>query len=139
MTNWETYVKESYELIKEAETALSINLEHNVEAYVVHLFAHFLDKPQVNTEPVGIKLMASANLPVAQRKVLLKDVGDECLLINAMEWNKRRWPTDTYYAEMGQSAYVTRAFVVRPIEDIYDDLALEFTTVTQVLRKCRIS
>ncbi len=139
MTNWETYVKESYELIKEAETSLSITLTHNVEAYVVHLFAHFLDKPQVNTEPVGIKLMASANLPVAQRKVLLKDVGDECLLINAMEWNKRRWPSDTYYAEMGQSAYVTRAFVVRPVEDIYDDLALEFTTVTKVLRKCRIS
>ena len=36
-------------------------------------------------------------------------------------------------------AYMNRAFVVRPIEDIYDDLSMEFITVTQVLRKCRIS
>ena len=139
MTNWETYVKESYSLIKEAEQALSITLEHNVEAYLVHLFAHFMDKPNINTEPVGIKLLTSANLPIAQRKVLLKDVGDECLLINAMEWNKRRWPSNNYYAEMGQMAYMNRAFAVRPVEDIYDDLSMEFTTVTQVLRKCRIS
>ena len=139
MTNWETYVKESYSLIKEAEQALSITLEHNVEAYLVHLFAHFMDKPNINTEPVGIKLLTSANLPIAQRKVLLKDVGDECLLINAMEWNKRRWPSNNYYAEMGQMAYMNRAFAVRPVEDIYDDLSMEFDTVTQVLRKCRIS
>ena len=139
MTNWETYVKESYSLIKEAEVALSITLEHNVEAYLVHLFAHFMDKPNINTEPVGIKLLTSANLPIAQRKVLLKDVGDECLLINAMEWNKRRWPSNNYYTEMGQMAYMNRAFAVRPVEDIYDDLSMEFTTVTQVLRKCRIS
>ena len=138
MTNWETYVKESYSLIKEAEQALSITLEHNVEAYLVHLFAHFMDKPNINTEPVCIKLLTSANLPIAQRKVLLKDVGDECLLINAMEWNKRRWPSNNYYAEMGQMAYMNRAFVARPVEDIYDNLSIEFTTVTQVLRKCRI-
>lgn len=139
MNNWEVYVKESYELIKEAEQSLTINLAHNVEAYVVHLFAHFLDKPQVNTEPLGIKLMASANLPVTQRKVLLKEVGDECLLINAMEWNKRRWPSNNYYAEIGQAAYLNRAYVQLPVEDVFDDLALEFHSATKILRKCRIS
>jgi hypothetical protein len=139
MANWDIYVKESYELIKEAEQSLTINLAHNVEAYVVHLFAHFLDKPQVNTEPLGIKLMASSQLPITQRKHILKDVGDECLLINAMEWNKRRWPSDTYYAEIGQAAYVSRAYAVRPVEDVFDDLALEFQSATKILRRCRIS
>lgn len=139
MSNWEVYVKESYQLIKEAEQSLTITLEHNVEAYLVHLFAHFLDKPAVNTEPLGIKLMASSNLPVAQRKLILKEVGDECLLINAMEWNKRRWPSENYYADLGQTAYVSRAYVARPIEDVFDDLALEFNTATKILRKCRIS
>ena len=139
MNNWEVYVKESYELIKEAEQSLTINLAHNVEAYVVHLFAHFLDKPQVNTEPLGIKLMASANLPVTQRKVLLKEVGDECLLINAMEWNKRRWPSNNYYAEIGQAAYLNRAYVQLPVEDVFDDLAVNFDSASRILRKCRIS
>jgi hypothetical protein len=139
MTNWEVYVKESYQLIKEAEQALTVSLAHDVEAYVVHLFAHFLDKPHVNTEPLGVKLMASSQLPITQRKQVLKEVGDECLLINAMEWNKRRWPSDRYYSELGQTAYMSRAYVVRPIEDVFDNLAAEFATATKVLRKCRIS
>jgi hypothetical protein len=139
MNNWEVYVKESYQLIKEAEQALTINLEHNVEAYLVHLFAHFLDKPNVNSEPLGVKLLSAAVLPIPQRKHLLKAVGDECLLINAMEWNKRRWPSDNYYAEIGCTAYMTRAYVQRPTEEVFDNLAVEFNTATKILRKCRIS
>jgi hypothetical protein len=139
MNNWEVYVKESYQLITEAEQALTVSLAHDVEAYVVHLFAHFLDKPNVNTEPLGIKLMASSQLPVTQRKEVLKAVGDECLLINAMEWNRRRWPSDNYYAEIGCTAYMSRAYVQKPIEDVFDNLAAEFATATKVLRKCRIS
>jgi len=139
MTNWEIYVKESYQLIKEAEQSLTIELEHNVEAYLVHLFANFLDKPTINSEPLGVKLMASAMLPTPQRKEVLKSVGDECLLINAMEWNKRRWPSNDYYVDIGCAAYINRAYAVRPVEDIYDDLALEFQTATKILRKCRIA
>lgn len=137
MSNWEVYVKESYQLIKDAEQSLTVSLNHNVEAYLVHLFAHFLDKPNVNTEPLGVKLMASTSLPTPQRKEILKEVGDECLLINAMEWNKRRWPSDSYYLELGQSAYVSRAYATRPIDDVFDDLAYQFNTATKILRKCR--
>lgn len=139
MTNWENYVKESYDLIKRAENELCVTLEHNIEAYIVHVFANFLDKPNVNTEPLGVKLMASNMLPVPARKSILKEVGDECLLINAMEWGKRKWPSNNYYAELGQTAYINRAFVVRPPEDIFDDLALQFDLATKILRACRNS
>jgi hypothetical protein len=139
MTNWEIYVKESYELIKEAEQSLTVNLAHEVEAYLVHLFAHFLDKPMINTEPLGVKLMASIHLPVGQRKQVLKTVGDECLLINAMGWNQRRWPNDNYYAELGCSAYMTRAYAQLPVEEVFDNLAADFVTATRILRKCKIS
>ena len=139
MNNWDVYVKESYELIKRAECQLTITLEHNVEAYLVHLFAHYLDKPNVNTEPLGVKLLSSNMLPVAQRKGILKEVGDECLLINSMEWGKTRWPSNSYYADLGQTAYMSRAFVVRPPEGLFDDLAYEFETATKILRTCRIS
>lgn len=139
MNNWEFYVRESYHLIREAEQSLAVMLDHQVEAYLVHLFANFLDKPKVNTEPLGVKLMSSTALPITQRKVILKEVGDECLLINAMEWNKRRWPSDTYYAELGQTAYVNCAYASRPVEEVFDDLAVTFDTATKILRKCRIS
>jgi hypothetical protein len=114
-------------------------LAHEVEAYIVHLFAHYLDKPLVNTVPVGVKLLTSVNLPVKAKKEMLKNVGDECLLINSMEWGRPRWPTEIYYSDMGQMAYVSRAYAERPPEDLYDDLAYQFQTATRILRKCRIS
>jgi len=139
MTNWDIYVRESYDIIRRAECELTINLAHEVEAYIVHLFAHFLDKPLVNTEPVCIKLLESNTKPISLRKQILKEVGDECLLINAMEWGKPRWPSNNYYADMGQMAYLNRAFAEHPAEDLYDDLAVEFQTATRILRKCRIN
>lgn len=139
MTNWEVYVKESYDLVRRAECELTINLTHDVEAYLVHLFAYYLDKPKINTEPICIKLLESTLKPVSQRKTILKQVGDECLLINSMEWGKGKWPTTSYYADMGQMAYINRAYSGVPAESLYDDLAYEFQTATNVLRKCRIN
>ena len=139
MNNWDIYVRESYELVKRAESELTINLAHEIEAYVVHLFANYLDKPKVNTVPVGIKLLSSATLPTQAKKELLKNVGDECLLINSMEWGRHRWPTEIYYSDMGQMAYMSRAYAERPPEDLYDDLAYQFQTATKILRKCRIN
>ena len=139
MNNWDIYVRESYDLVRRAECELTINLAHEIEAYVVHLFAHYLDKPNVNTVPVGVKLLSAANLPVQSRKDVLKSVGDECLLINSMEWGKTRWPTEVYYSDMGQMAYISRAYAQHPTEDLFDGLALEFQTATKILRKCRIN
>jgi len=139
MTNWEIYVKESYDIVRRAECELTINLEHQIEAYLVHLFAHYMDKPHINTEPVCIKLLESTAKPLVQREKILKEVGDECLLIHSMEWGKSRWPSTTYYQDMGQSAYVTRAFVKTPPDMLYDDLAVEFKTVAKILRNCRPS
>jgi len=139
MNNWDIYVRESYDIVRRAECELTINLTHEIEAYVVHLFAHYLDKPNVNTEPVCIKLLESTTKPLPQRKQILKEVGDECLLINSMEWGHPKWPSRTYYADMGQMAYMSRAYVGRPPEGLYDDLAYEFQNTTKILRKCRIS
>ena len=138
MTNWDFYVKESYDIVRRAECELTINLAHELEAYLVHMFAHYLDKPNVNAQPVCIKLLESTHKTLTQRKELLKQVGDECLLINSMEWGRSRWPSITYYSDMGQMAYINRAFIVNPPDDLYDSLALEFQTATKILRKCRI-
>jgi hypothetical protein len=88
---------------------------------------------------VGVKLLSSVNLPVKAKKEMLKNIGDECLLINSMGWGRNRWPTEVYYSDMGQMAYISRAYAERPPEDLYDDLALEFQTATRILRKCRIN
>lgn len=136
MSNWDIYVRESYDIVRRAESELTVTLAHEVEAYIVHLFAHFLDKPLVNTQPIGIKLLESTHKPITQRKALLKEIGDECLLINSMEWGKNRWPSSSYYSDIGVTAYMNRAYVERPPEAIYDDLAYDFELATKILRRC---
>ncbi len=136
MSNWDIYVRESYDIVRRAESELTVTLAHEVEAYIVHLFAHFLDKPLVNTQPIGIKLLESTHKPITQRKALLKEIGDECLLINSMEWGKNRWPSSSYYSDIGVTAYMNRAYVERPPEAIYDELAYDFELATKILRRC---
>lgn len=138
MTNWEIYVRESYELIRRAECELTVNLPHEIEAYLVHLFAGFLDKPQVNTEPVCLKLFESTHKPLPNRKDIYKQVGDECLLIHSMGWGKSRWPSKDYYANLGQVAYTNRAFVEMPPDELFDELSLSFDLASKILRKCKI-
>jgi hypothetical protein len=139
MTNWEIYVQQSYDLVKRAESELTITLEHELEAYLVHLFAKYLDKPMVNTEPVCIKLLESNTKPKVLRKRILQSVGDECLLIHSMEWGKSRWPATDYYQTLGQSAYATRAYLDIPAEVLFDELAADFQLATKILGKCRNS
>jgi hypothetical protein len=139
MNNWDFYVRESYELIKRAENELTVNLPHEIEAYLVHLFAYYMDKPRVNTVPVGIRLLSASTLPVSIRKEELKAVGDECLLIHSMGWGQPKWPSSTYYADIGQTAYMSRAYAERPPEGLFDDLAYEFATATRILSRCRIN
>lgn len=139
MSPWEIYVKESYDIVHRAMDELTINIDHQVEAYLVHLYANYMDKPFINTKPVCIKLLESTSEPVTKRIPLLEEVGNECLLVHSMEWGKARWPTETYYQEMGQTAYTTRAFIKNPPDMLYDDLAMEFSTATKILRRCRIN
>ena len=70
---------------------------------------------------------------------MLKSAGDECLLIHSMGWGSPRWPSATYYADMGQMAYMSRAYVENPPDELFDDLAYQFPTVTKILEKCKIS
>ncbi len=139
MSNWEVYVRESYELIKRAENALTVNLPHDIEAYLVHLFAYYMDKPRVNTVPVGVRLLSATTMPISLRKEELKAVGDECLLINSMGWGSNRWPSQTYYLDIGQTAYMSRAYAENPPEGLFDDLAYEFATATKILGMCKIT
>lgn len=138
MSNYLTYVKHSYEVILEAESKLCVNLEHHVEAYVVHLFARYLDNPDINQNPVCIKIMESTQMPTEKRKQVLNNVADECLLINGLELAKIRWPSNTYYKEMGCLAYDQVAYTERPPDVFYTKLAHNFTLISKVLNKCKV-
>jgi len=94
--HWPDYVRAAYDLILESEGQSRTYLDNDVEAYVVHLFAKNFLRTDIGEQPIAIQILSSKNY---------QPIGDECLLINSYPLKKRRWPSETYYVEMGTVAY----------------------------------
>ena len=102
MSKWFDYVKSCYDLVIETESKLNIVLEHNVEAYVVHLMANNFERTDIGAKIISVELLEAIQ---SGNKERYKNVGDECLLIHSYPMKKQRWPSPTYYQDMGMIAY----------------------------------
>lgn len=134
MKHWMTYVKASYEIILEAEGRASVNLEHEVEAFVVHLFARHMENPYIPSDIIAIRMLNSVNEHGETRKKHLLEIAEECMLIDGLKLNSRRWPSSTYYSDMGKLALEHRAWADRPPELFYEKIASQFKNISTVLR-----
>jgi len=132
-----TYVKHAYEIVLEGEYKAGITLDHETEAYVVQLMARYIDRPELNKEPVATKMLSGLQMPADKKRAVLKNVADECLLINGLELGRTKWPTENYYIDMGRLAYSNVAYIERPPEMFYEDLAKKFTIISKVIRKTK--
>ena len=96
------YIKAAYDLIMESESKTNTYLDHQVEEYLVLLFADNFQRTDIGEQAIAIKM-----LEASQRKGTkqFKPIADECLLINSYPLKRRRWPSETYYIEMGTVAY----------------------------------
>jgi hypothetical protein len=94
--SWQDFVKASYDLVMESEGLAKTFLDDEVENYVVHLLAKNFVKLQINEEAIAIQILSGNNYQY---------IGDECLLINSYPLRRKRWPSDTYYRDMGTIAY----------------------------------
>ena len=102
MTKWFDYVKSCYDLIIETEGRLNIILEHDVEAYVVHLLANNFERTDIGYKIISIELLEAIQ---TKNKEKYKNLGDECLLIHSYPLKRKQWPSPTYYQDMGIIAY----------------------------------
>jgi hypothetical protein len=128
-----TYAKHAYDVILESESKAGVILDIDTEAYVVHLWARYLNQPLINKEPMAIKLLTGMGLPKNQKRDILREVADECLIINGLELGKNSWPSSNYYVDMGQLAYSNVAYIERPPELFYEDLAHQFKVISKVI------
>jgi hypothetical protein len=137
MKHFLTYVKYSYELILEAEVKTNINLEHEVEAFLVHTFAKYMEQPHIPTDAIAIKMLNAANETGEIRKHHLQEIAQECMLIDGLELNSRRWPSKEYYIDMGRLALEQRAWINRPPELFYERLAYDFKNISKILHEVK--
>jgi hypothetical protein len=99
---WLDYVKHCYDLVIESEGLTDMILDHEVEAYVVHLMANNFKRTDIGQTAVAISMLEAVG--TRDRKDLLR-VADECLIIHSYPFKKNRWPSPTYYQDMGTTAY----------------------------------
>jgi hypothetical protein len=137
MQHFLTYVKHSYEVILEAEARSRVNLEHEVEAFVVHTFAKYMEQPNIGSEPIAIKMMTTVNNPSRFRKQQFEQIAEECLLIDGLKLNSRKWPNSKYFRQMGVIALEHRAYSDRPPELLYEKIANHFEQMSYVLNNIR--
>lgn len=131
------YVKASYEVVMYGEAKAGINLDHEVEAFVVHTFARYMENPNIPTDAIAIQLMESLNKTGEIRKQNLQKVAEECILIDGLQLNSRKWPNKNYFVDMGKIALGYRAYAERPPELFYETIAQNLNKISTVLHKIK--
>lgn len=137
MKHFLTYVKHSYDVIVEAEARSSVNLEHEIEAFVVHTFAKYMEQPNIPTDAIAVKMLTTINESGDIRKHHFQEIAEECLLIDGLELNSRRWPSKSYYNDMGKLALEHRAYCDRPADKFYERIAKKFDDMSTILHAIR--
>jgi hypothetical protein len=134
MTDWQHYVRASYDIVSHFEKDVKPELDQTLESYLVHFLARNFTNSDVGQKPVAISLMESMQLDGFRKKQAMAEVGDECLFIYGFEVKKRKWPTDKYYKDMGTMAYGYASIAIRPQDTLYMHLEENFTLMSKVLR-----
>lgn len=137
MKHFLTYVKHSYDVILEAENRASVNLDQEIEAFVVHTFAKWMEQPDIGGEPIAIKMLKTVSEHGELRKQHLQQIAEECLLIDGLRLNSRKWPSKRYFKDMGVLALEHRAYSGRPPELVYEKIAGHFEQMSYVLNNIR--
>lgn len=102
---WLDYVKHCYDLVIETEGQAGLVLDHEIEAYIVHLMARNFERTDIGKCAVAIQFLQAMSTKRTERLLKLTEVADECLLIHSYPLRRTKWPTDTYYQDMGITAY----------------------------------
>jgi hypothetical protein len=137
MKNWQPFIKAGFELVQNAKEFSPVFLEPDIEAYLVHAVARTIERTDIGSKPVAIQLLETQHIPKNKRKSQLQEIGEECLMMHAWEFKRRRWPSDTYYQDIGSIAYGYAAFITRPPDDLLECVSKNFSIISIVLRHVR--
>lgn len=137
MKHFLEYVKHSYDLIIEIESKTKVILDHEVEAFIVHTFAKYMENPYIPTEKIAIKMLSTTGETGEIRKQHFQEIAEECLLIDGLKLNHTKWPTNKYFKDMGILALEYRAYSNNPPDKTYEKLAYSFNDMSYILNHLR--
>lgn len=126
--NWQPYLRASWEMVMESEGKTQVFLEEELESYLVHMMARNFRN---NDFPPNIICLEFAR---AKNKDDYRYIGDSCLFVDAWNIKRAKLVERDYYEKMGQIAYRSAAIASRPIDQLFQKIAENFSMLSQVLR-----
>jgi len=130
---------EWYSLVSEAEHSAALLLGEELESYLVFLLMRFTHQPQLVTSMIAIEFLQSINQGGNVREQKLQEVGDKCLLLTGLfpELAKKRRLSESYFSDMGQSAYAMLSTHSFNSACLFYQLSEYFEALTLVLKLMR--
>jgi hypothetical protein len=112
-----------YDVVQETKAKTGYELPENLEAYVVMLLSHFVDRPDYLPE----KSFAEAYLRLTRPAGLTaKELGDTCLFVSGVfpTYGRKHGLNRRYFQGIGIGSYEMVAEVMHP--DLFTQLAIHF-------------
>ena len=112
-----------YDVVKETQASTGYDLPEHLEAYVVMLLSHFVDKPDYLPE----KSFAEAYLKLKRpADMSAKELGDTCLFITGVfpTYGSKHGLNRRYFQDIGAGSYGIVAEVMHT--DLFVELSTHF-------------
>jgi hypothetical protein len=128
-----------YYLLQEAKLNTGFEIDESLENYLILTLNNLNPDTHNFSDSVSIKYMNAISNNDEQRWQKLRDVGDQCLLINGMfpEISIKRNVTLNYYAVIGRQAYKTLANQpenkVHLDKDLFNNLSTHFVGLSDLM------
>ena len=131
---------EWHNLVSEAQQTAGVQLNEELESYLVFMLMRYTDKPEMATSILALDYLNGANCLGQLRQDRMRDVGDQCLLYSGLfpERAERRRVRISYYVDLGRSAYQTAADAAQQaLSELFIGLASQFVLVMDTLQAMR--
>lgn len=127
-------------LVNEAQHSAGIQLNEELESYLVFLLMRYTDKPEMAASILALDYLNGVNAPGQLRQDKMRDVGDQCLLYSGLfpERAERRRVRISYYVDLGRSAYHNAASATQQaMGQLFSNLSSQFVIIMDTLQAMR--
>lgn len=131
-------------LVEAGETRSHITLSPELHLFLIDFLEEYLDDPTITHQVLAIGLLGSIPKFGTEKEMMLKRAGDASLILAGLfpERALRLNVSPLYFQHMGQASYGSLAIHLESRRapergQFYHELARQFSTLQQVLKKAR--
>ncbi len=129
--NWQPYIRASWEIVMEGESRSRLVLDDELEAYLVYMVARNFRNRDFPPDVICLEFNR------ARTADDFRQIGDSCLFVDAWDVRRARLVDADYYEKLGQAAFAYAAAASRPIDELFNRIAREFSRLSRVLAGAR--